>query len=584
MLKKDIRLRGLLSSLNRTSSAQMIPAVWIVFNTLNFAFIELLSINRQLTRLNILVLNIFLAFILIFFLYKTRKFRFRFDSKVVFEWQMIPIIAIFIMSLIAGVFVSPNNWDSMTYHLARVAHWFQHKSVGFFPAVIERQNFVSPFGDYQSLVTMSLNSDRFAFLASAISAVLVISTFFSLCSKVGIPRELIFVGVFLILAPNFVSQIATTQVDLRALAFALIGIQLILQSSPGLIFLGIVSLGLVVGTKFLALMALIGFIAVQPLFRLALRNIREYKLAAILGVICAISINVPWLVRNFREYGNFTAGSSHIFGLNSDFDLRVIDLIRYAATNLMYYQLPSWNVLVKDSTNWTLHTVFNSERTDIPYGLSIDSVYPIATEDDVSSFVLVIAFLLLLIYFLICRQYRNALIFLLPIAFTYIVLAWQPWINRLLVAAFVVMTFIGVFLMSVIRNKYVSMVISFLAVLSLLTSAIYLFDNQRRGLNAIFNNPTSRISDYFIPRPNLEQDYRLITDYLEKNLVETVAIIGMEDSWEYPLLVMNPNTKFIKYGSGESKVVVCLDLCQEEVKSLSKVVLETTNGLKVLIP
>ena len=42
----------------------------------------------------------------------------------------------------------PNNWDSMTYHLARVANWIDHHSVRHYPTHILRQLYMGPWAEF----------------------------------------------------------------------------------------------------------------------------------------------------------------------------------------------------------------------------------------------------------------------------------------------------------------------------------------------------------------------------------------------------------------------------------------------------
>ena len=42
----------------------------------------------------------------------------------------------------------PNNFDSMTYHMARIMHWMQHQNIEYFATHIERQNWAGPFAEY----------------------------------------------------------------------------------------------------------------------------------------------------------------------------------------------------------------------------------------------------------------------------------------------------------------------------------------------------------------------------------------------------------------------------------------------------
>lgn len=43
---------------------------------------------------------------------------------------------------------TPNTWDSMTYHLARVEHWIQNRTIAYYPTHITRQLVYSPWAEY----------------------------------------------------------------------------------------------------------------------------------------------------------------------------------------------------------------------------------------------------------------------------------------------------------------------------------------------------------------------------------------------------------------------------------------------------
>ena len=51
----------------------------------------------------------------------------------------------------------PNTWDSMTYHLSRVAHWVQNHSLEHYPTHILRQLSYCPFAEYVIFLTLILH-------------------------------------------------------------------------------------------------------------------------------------------------------------------------------------------------------------------------------------------------------------------------------------------------------------------------------------------------------------------------------------------------------------------------------------------
>ena len=53
------------------------------------------------------------------------------------------LIIIFVLTAVTSFLCPPNTYDSLTYHIARVAHWVQNRTVAFYPTHIVRQ-VVSP--------------------------------------------------------------------------------------------------------------------------------------------------------------------------------------------------------------------------------------------------------------------------------------------------------------------------------------------------------------------------------------------------------------------------------------------------------
>src|SRR5476649_789680 len=59
-------------------------------------------------------------------------------------------------TLVVALCAPPNHWDAMTYHMARVAEWYDHGTVAFYPTPIDRQLWQPPFAEYLILVSYGL--------------------------------------------------------------------------------------------------------------------------------------------------------------------------------------------------------------------------------------------------------------------------------------------------------------------------------------------------------------------------------------------------------------------------------------------
>src|SRR5262249_42724812 len=53
-------------------------------------------------------------------------------------FSLLLIACVLCVTFAVAVVYPPNNWDSMTYHMSRVAEWIQHGSIDVYPTSIDR--------------------------------------------------------------------------------------------------------------------------------------------------------------------------------------------------------------------------------------------------------------------------------------------------------------------------------------------------------------------------------------------------------------------------------------------------------------
>ena len=171
-------------------------------------------------------------------------------------------VLVLVVTAILAVAVAPNTWDSMTYHLARVAYWLQFDSALHFDNGTSRQLAQPPNGEFlQAWTVLMSGTDRLAPLVQWASLAGLAATIYLGACLVGFHRAAaIFAGALFVLLPQPVLQASSTQNDLivcfflaAALLFAVRGLR---DRHRGELAVGAVALGVAVGTKGTALLAL----------------------------------------------------------------------------------------------------------------------------------------------------------------------------------------------------------------------------------------------------------------------------------------------------------------------------------------
>jgi hypothetical protein len=216
--------------------------------------------------------------------------------------------------LLLAIFIPPNNWDSMAYHLTRVEHWIQNKNIYPYPTNIVRQVLTSPLSEYIIANFQILaNKDAFSnlvqfasFIFILFSATLIFSIF-----KIGIKGQL-FLLLALLSLPMLLFQATTTQTDLLAsfffisfILFALLIIQTEDNFNTNFIFLAL-SLTLGILTKYhIAIFAapIVGYLL---FYLIKKKNNKNTIFAVLISCLTITIILVPLFTRNIYFFGSIT--------------------------------------------------------------------------------------------------------------------------------------------------------------------------------------------------------------------------------------------------------------------------------------
>lgn len=205
---------------------------------------DLLSIPSILNKITLSICWIILAAVLLLFILKQQQtaetgFSSSENLKAVFfakagkliksfspaeKFMVLILTVLFVILFGAALFTVPYNFDSMTYHLARIGHWIDNESVNHFVTNIARQNYSPVLAEYNLLHMFLLTgSDSFLNMLQY-AAMLITALYLYKCARMlGTNRSFSIFGAFLFVTmPLTISQSMTTQNDLfGAMWFAL---------------------------------------------------------------------------------------------------------------------------------------------------------------------------------------------------------------------------------------------------------------------------------------------------------------------------------------------------------------------------
>jgi hypothetical protein len=204
----------------------------------------------------------------------------------------------------------PNTWDSMTYHMSRVAHWIQNQSVAHYPTYNLPQLFHPPFAEFVIMHLQILSGgDRFANFVQWFSMVGSIIGVSLIAKELGASaRGQVFSAVFCATIPMGILQGSSTQNDyvvgfwLVCLAYNVLLAVKVKNNQTSLLFIG-ASLGLAILTKSSAYFYAFPFMVWFGLVKLKRLRWKVWKSFFALSLICFL-VNVNHYLRNFYLFGS----------------------------------------------------------------------------------------------------------------------------------------------------------------------------------------------------------------------------------------------------------------------------------------
>jgi hypothetical protein len=450
------------------------------------------------------------------------------------------LFLIIIPLLLLTIFIPPNNWDSMAYHLPRIEHWIQNKNIYPYPTNIIRQVLTSPLSEYIIANFQILaGTDSFSNLVQFASFIFILfsaTLIFSLL-KIGIKGQLFLILVLFSL-PMMLFQATTTQTDLLAsffflsfILFALLIIQTEASFKTNFIFLAL-SFTLGILTKYHIAIFAAPIVLYLLFVLLKNKNNANIIFAVLISCITIAVILAPLFLRNIYFFGSITG--KDLFDKNATIVNSTISIQNMLSNNFKhiidFISLPvnGYNNLLF-SVNHSLHNLIGVSE-NMPGNNWAGEPFTVnnyLNEDTAGS--IIHALLIILSIFLVFKSKKKSKLLLLFaycfIAFSLygLLFRYTPFDIRLLLPVLILLIIISTYIIYIsITNKYV---INGLMFLFLIISIFPVYFNRAKPIignpfylrRALTNSPKGDIDERTIASMPIPIKDKILNNYILKN-------------------------------------------------------------------
>jgi len=219
------------------------------------------------------------------------------------------IVSIAVLKGISAIYSAPNTSDALSYHLTRVEHWIQNRTIANYPSHVTRELYSPPWAEYAILQLRILSQgDYFSNAVQWFSAIGSWVAVSGLAGLLGANRKGQLMAVLLAASlPMSLVQATSTQTD-YVMTFWVAGFVYLLwlmyqKSTWGIAFTSGIFLGLAFLTKGNTYLLVPVWMIVYLIASITTRNYKKLKFLAFI-VLVACLFNVPYAIRNTSTFGS----------------------------------------------------------------------------------------------------------------------------------------------------------------------------------------------------------------------------------------------------------------------------------------
>jgi dolichyl-phosphate-mannose-protein mannosyltransferase len=462
-------------------------------------------------------------------------------------------------TLLVAVVAAPNSWDSMTYHMARVAQWYDHGTVEHYYTAIDRQLWQPPFGGYFVLLGYGGlgGRDYLANLPQWIAGVGAVLVAMEIAGLLGASRRSRYViALFTATAPALILQSTSTLTDLLggfwigcAAWLALAQYLAPRFSARDALWFGL-ALGLALGSKGTSIPLGIPWLAL-----FLLPAIRPFKPRALLlqGATIALMIVVlggSHYLRTVALYGD-PLGPEAVQIMLRPASMEVPSILSNLVAHLSLQLGTPWsgvNALLSRAVGG-IHSALGVDLAVLYPYFGGFRIFGWTFSEDIAGN-LIQSLLGLAGMMLLIVAWRRippperlmASLFLMGVLLFALTVRWQPFIARLHTPILVLLPACLTLSLERLSPRAVKLALAAALLLAIpplvLNTTRPLIPAGSLGYTGIRPRSIlteSREAQYFANRPVLHPLYRSAAEILGKMGCHRVSLVAGYDSWEYPL-------------------------------------------------
>lgn len=541
-------------------------AIWML---MCFSMTEILSvfciINIISLRVSWGLINIILLFIGV--LKKRRQkieIHINISKRSILQYAVVFVWGIFVVYMVRlALNTIPYNWDSMTYHLARIVHWVQNGSVKYYATSIDRQ-VASPIGAAYVILQVYVLSgyrDNFVNLLQCMAFLTNGVFVYFIARKLGCLKQYSILAVILFYTmPIAFGEALSTQVDnfstLWMLSTVYVLIDLLHKDRKLMLekvtFERVIVLSLCVAFGYLTKPSVGVGLLLFAVWLLVICIIRRDSMTTI-GIYIMVSLTImgillfPQLCRNIHTFQAFSApnvGARQLVGtLNPRYLL--VNFIKVFTFNLPTILIPNskeylYNLVTKFSGYIDVE-IDNPAIAEDGNAFLVHNAQNYGHDSAINPIITYLLLFCIIIFLLRNIKYhfeiKNCYFTVATVSFLVfcMVLRWEQFVSRYMLSYLAVLcpAVVGQLQLLFDNNEYRRV-----RVMSVVTRLIIcmLCIGEMDGLLK-YHNKVANKSNYCIYDKDLNEIFYQVKEKVINNHYETIGYMCGGNSYEYPLFV-----------------------------------------------